>query len=1085
MKTKKQDKMSKSRSILLLLSFLMLGSWNVYAQQISVKGVVKDTFGDPVIGASVVQKDNPGNGTITNVDGEFTVNVPQNSKLKISYLGMKDQEVTAVAGKILNITLQDDARAIDEVVVIGYSSRRRGDLTGSVASIGANTLKDIPVTSAAAAISGRLAGVSVVTTQGSPDASINIRVRGGGSITQDNDPLYIVDGFEVSSINDVPPGDIESIDVLKDASSTAIYGAKGANGVILITTKTGKAGKIKISFDTSFGFSKMYNHYPVMSPYEYVYMQKELDPTENAGFFDRYGRWEDVDIYKSVKGTDWQDELFGRTGVKQNYTLSIMGGDEKMTYNLSYIRDNEDYIMIGSNYTRDNINAKFTRHLNKALKLDFQSKLTRTVIDGASISSGRKLRDAIRFPNVDTLDSQTEGDMGDEYDPSALYNLNDPYYNIVNEHKKQMQFTNSYNVGLTWQPIKGLVLRGEGTYNYIFNKTDNIFLNKTGEASGKGGMPVSKRMYQDGFRYTYRATANYNKTFSEKHSIIALVGFEFNSLERNKMDISSDYYPVDYSIDNVLSMWNDGSPQPTYTTVDEPSRTQSYFTRLTYNFSDRYIIDATARYDGTNVFAPGNKWGFFPAASAAWRISEEAFMEPFRGWLDNLKLRGGYGLAGNSRVGSYWRQTYSPVTSSKSLYYMGESPQSSLQPSTTLRNEKLTWETKYSTNIGLDISLFGSRLNISPEIYHDVTKDLILQIQLPSTSGYANQYQNVGQTTNKGFELTIDATPLQGKDYYLGVNFNIAFNKNNVDFLYGDEEKTPLISSSNSITGNDFGRDNYRTFVGDEIGLIYGYKTDGYYSFDDFTFNHGTKKWELKEGVTDCRGVYTSSGDYFGPGHIKLKDLGGANGTPDGKIDADNDRTIIGRTQPKFTGGFSLNGQWKGFDVAAMFNFSYGNDVLNANKIDYSSFTGSKRYQNMTTIMNLDNRFTTIDPVTGFNIYHGKYANPERLEELNQNAKIWHPIANGAATTDWAVEDGSFLRFSNLTIGYTLPKQLTQRAGIQNLRVYGTVNNLYVWTNYSGQDPEVDTSGSVLRPGTDLSAYPKARTFIFGLNLTF
>ncbi len=635
---------------------------------------------------------------------------------------------------------------------------------------------------------------------------------------------------------------------------------------------------------------------------------------------------------------------------------------------------------------------------------------------------------------------------------------------------------------MSWDVFKGFNLRTEGTYSYIFNKTDNIFLNKTGEASGKGGMPVAKRMNQDGFRYTYRAYANYKTTIAKDHNVDLTAGIEFNDTEMNKMDVSSDYFPVDYTEDYVLAMWNDGNALPTYTVIDEPKRTESFFGRLNYNYKSRYYLTATGRYDGTSVFSPDEKFGFFPSGSVAWRISEEPFMESYKEWIDNLKLRFSYGSAGNARVGSYWRQDFSPVTDSRRLYWMGETPQSSLQPSNTLRNERLTWETKYSQNLGLDINLFSSRFNLTIDLYKDVTKDLILQIQLPSTSGYQYQYQNVGQTTNKGIEFNLDATALQGKDYFLGMNFNIAFNNNNVDRLDGGNV---LISSSNAMTGNDYGRDNYRTFVGDEIGLIYGYKVDGFYSFDDFTFNSGTKRWDLNDGVLDPRGVFTSSGDYFGPGHIKIKDLSGPDGVPDGKIDADHDRTIIGRALPKFTGGFSLNGQWKGFDLAAMFNFSYGNDVLNANKMDYTTYTGSKRYQNMSTIMRLGERFTTIDPETGYNIYHGTYADPVKLEELNRNAKIWHPLENGMATTDWAVEDGSFLRFSNLTVGYTLPKQLTQKVGIQNLRVYGTVNNLYVWTKYSGQDPEVDTSGHPLRPGTDLSAYPKARTYLFGLNVTF
>ncbi len=442
----KQVKTIRERRFLWLLAFLLMIPIGMSAQNITVQGTVIDDFGDPVIGATVVQKDKPANGAITDLDGNFTLSVPKNAKIKISFIGMRDLEVTANSEKLQTITLKDDAKTLDEVVVIGYGTQRRADLTGSVASVGASTLKDIPVTSAAAAITGRLAGVNVTTTQGSPDATINIRVRGGGSITQDNNPLFIVDGFQVNSINDIPPGDIETIDVLKDASSTAIYGAQGANGVILITTKTGKAGKIKVSFDASIGFSKMYNQYPVMSPYEYVYMQKELDPTTNAAFFDRYGQWEDVNIYKSMVGENWQDKLFGGTDVKQNYTLSIMGGDDKMTYNLSYIRDNEGYIMIGSEYVRDNINVKFTRKINKALRLEFQSKLTRTVMNGASVSSGSKLRDAIRFPVVRTLEELTEGDLGDDYNVGNITNLNDPYYNIANEYKRQLQFNNTYNV---------------------------------------------------------------------------------------------------------------------------------------------------------------------------------------------------------------------------------------------------------------------------------------------------------------------------------------------------------------------------------------------------------------------------------------------------------------------------------------------------------------------------------------------------------------------------------------------------------------------------------------------------------------
>ena len=332
--------------------------------------------------------------------------------------------------------------------------------------------------------------------------------------------------------------------------------------------------------------------------------------------------------------------------------------------------------------------------------------------------------------------------------------------------------------------------------------------------------------------------------------------------------------------------------------------------------------------------------------------------------------------------------------------------------------------------------------------------------------------------------MSLDANLVQTKDFYLDFNFNIAFNKNKVDALYGANGDEMILSGGGTETGSD----NYRVFVGQEVGLMYGYVSDGMYSFDDFTFNPTTKKWDIvttkdENGVpivTDCSGVLSRAGGYFGPGHMKLKDLNG-----DGVIDADNDRKVIGHALPKHTGGFSFNAGWKGFDVTAMFNWSYGNDILNINKVDYTSYTGSKRYQNLSNDMRLANRFTTIDPVTGLNIYYGEYANPERLQEINSNASIWHPLMNNTITTDWLVEDGSFLRLGVLTLGYTLPKYWTQKFGVKSLRVYATGNNLFCLTGYSGQDPEVNTSSSNMTPGYDRSAYPKSRSYIFGLNVTF
>lgn len=1081
-----KNRKERRNGLLLLLVLLLMVPIGVFAQSITVKGNVVDSQGEPIIGATVMEKGNKANGVITDLDGNYSITVGKGKKLVITYIGMKTEEVNAVAGKVMNIVLQDDAQMLGEVevVAVGYGNARKKDLTGAISSVGENTLKNIPVTSAASAITGRLAGVSVMTSEGSPDADVNIRVRGGGSITQSNEPLFIVDGFEVSGIGDIPPTDIESLDVLKDASSTAIYGAKGANGVILVTTKSGRVGKTEVNFNASVGFNRFYNPTEVLSPYEYVYLQRELDPSENAGFFDRYGRWEDVDIYKSKVGTDWQDLVFNNTGVKQNYNLNIRGGSEDLIYSLSYTHDDENYIMSSSKFKRDNLNVKITKKFGQKLRLDFNGKMTHRVIDGPSVSSGSKLRDAVKYPVIGTLTDLTEEDVvgDDALVFENISNLNDPLFNIKNEYKKQTKFSNSYNVALVWDVIKGLQWRAEGSYGYTYDRTDNIWLARTGTANGRGGNPVAKREYWNGNNWTLRSTMNYNLKIAEKHRIDLMAGIEAKSSEKDKMEVNADYFPKDYTVDNILAMWNSGTSEPTYTTIDEPSRSMSYFGRANYILNDRYYLTFTLRADGTNVFAPGNQWGIFPAASAAWRISDESFMESTKDWLSNFKLRASFGKSGNARVGSFWRQTYSPVTNIKYLYYQNGTGQSGLQPSTRLRNENLTWESKYSTNVGLDMGFWDNRVSMTLDFYNDITKDLIMEVQLPSNAGYRTQYQNLGQTTNRGVELSLNANLVQSKNFFLDFNFNIAFNKNKVNKLATDE---PMIITNGG--SSEVGSDNYRTIVGQEVGLIYGYVCDGFYSFDDFTYDNKTQRWIQN---TDAEGNYTpsnpnvaglldKSGQYYGPGHLKLKDLD-ENGVVDEK-----DRKVIGRTMPKHTGGFSFTAGWKGLDMTAMFNWSYGNDVLNVNKIDYTSYVGAKRYQNMSTEMSLANRFTTIDPVTGQNIYYGKFANPQRLQEINGSASIWHPLMSNSVTTDWAVEDGSFLRLGTLTLGYTLPKIWTRKFGVKDLRIYATGSNLLCLTGYSGQDPEVNTSSNRMVSGYDKSAYPKSRSYIFGLNVTF
>jgi len=1066
-------------------------SANVFSQTIS--GVVSSDKGVPLLGVSVVAKSAQGDtlkGVFTNEQGQYNINYVKGKRpqtLSFSMVGhVFEQRTLEENVDNVNVTLREDENGLDEVVVVGYGTMRRKDLTGSIVSINQDKLKDLPATSPLQAIQGRLAGVNVTITEGSPDAAINVRVRGGGSITQDNSPLYIVDGFQVANINNIAPQDIKSIDVLKDAASTAIYGAQGANGVVLITTKSGQAGKSEITFNTYTGLSNVYRLTDVLSPYEFVYYQKELDPSpsSNASFFSSYGTWDDIDIYKSKPGINWQDSLFGNTGIQHNYNVGLSGGDKTLTYNLGYTRDQEDFVMLNSKYQRDYFSAKINKKVSQNLSIDFNSRMYNTTITGPSVSNGAKLRDAVKYAPVKSLTALGLGGLGSDEDATsaeALSALNDPIYNIVNEYKKQNQFNTTFNLGITWKIMNGLSFQTRGSYAYNKNYTDNIFLNKTGESSSNGGQPVGKRTDEKGTMWQISNTLNYDLKLNKgKHRIAALVGQEMSSSQKNSTAISSKFFPVDFTANDVLAMWNYGTPDPTYTTIGEPSRLSSFFGRINYTFNDRYILTLIGRADGRNVFAPGHQWGFFPGVAGAWRLSDEGFMQGTRTWLSDAKVRLSYGDIGNARVGSYWRQEYSFISQANRLIYFNDKPQSGLRTSTTLKNENLTWESTRSANLGLDMGLFNNRVTFSMDLYNNTTRNLILGVAMPSSSGYTTQYQNIGSTRNKGLELTVNGNLVETNDFSLSANFNISFNQNKVLSLNGADEMIV-----NSGWGVNIGSDDYRAIVGQPVGLMYGYVSDGFYTFDDFSYSAEQKKWLIKPGVADASKVLDRSGNYFGPGHMKLKKLAQTDAN-DNYISADEDRRVIGHAQPKHTGGFSFNAIYKGFDLTTMFNWSYGNNIYNGDKIDNTTYALSKKYQNISSLMGLKNRFTTIDPATGNNIMFGADANPELFQQLNKDARIWSPMmTNSSIVSDWAIEDGSFLRLSNVTLGYTLPSKLTQKYLMKSLRVYVAGYNMFVWTHYSGQDPEVSTRNNPLTQGVGYSAYPKARKILFGLNVTF
>ncbi len=1066
---------------LALLASVILPS-SLWAQARSVTGVVTDPAGEPLIGA-LVAIEGAQTSVITSIDGSYSIDVPAGPvQLRFTYVGMIAQTLTVGDGQtVLDVTLLNDSQMLEDVVVIGYGTVKRRDLTGSVASVGGDRIAAVPVASAAEAITGKLPGVQVTTTEGSPDAEIKIRVRGGGSITQDNSPLYIVDGFPVNTISDIPPTSIQSIDVLKDASSTAIYGARGANGVIIVTTKGAQEGKFTVSYNGYFGIKNVTKMLEVMDPYEFAFLNYEQAVLRNqvdGNYEPYYGTYADIDLYKSMKGTDWQDVMFGRTGTTRSHNVSATGGTDKASYALNYTRLDDKAIMLGSDYSRDYFNARLNAKPLKWLKLDVSARYTITEVYGAGANdvsgSERSTNDArvraalgytpIPLKNMTAPDDEVTS-LGDLYPPTVQ--------NVNNDRQKKSNRLN-LNAGISVNLIPQLVLRTEGGLDHEFSSDDRFFGPSTyavrgGGLSDNSGLPAAQLSSRKGRVFRNANTLTYSDTFKEDHSLSVMVGQEM--VTNNSNSITSVYDNMPEFFDSQRA-WN-FSTQGRAVSIDNktglPYNMFSVFGRANYAFRDKYLLSATFRYDGSSKFGPGRKWGFFPSVAAAWRIIDEKFMQN-SGWLSDLKLRVSYGEAGNDRIDGH---QYMQVYSSSSTTYLPWTS-SIWGASNRMANENIKWETTVTRNIGLDYGFWNNRISGSLEYYMNNTKDLLIAFPT-SGSGYDSQIRNIGETSNRGFEANLNAVLVDTRDFHLDLNFNISFNKNKVVSLGGVERG----SYDSAWTKSSYGVNEYLVREGEPIGQMWGYVSDGMYSVDDFDWN-GTQ-WVAKEGVVDNSGLIGSS---FGPGGMRLRDLDG-----DGVITTGSDsgdKRVIGNASPKHIGGFGLSAGWKGIDFSAVFNWVYGNSILNANKIEMTSTAG--RYnRNIFDTFSSEKRFTHIDKATGLRV-----TDPATLASMNAGATVWSPIIDGGGTansyalTSWAIEDGSFLRLGTLTLGYTFPSRWMEKIFVQSLRIYATGYNLLTITGYSGFDPEVDSRRSTpLTPGVDYSAYPKSRSFIFGVNLTF
>ena len=1073
------------RTALLLALLIIVG--NISAQTVKVN--VTDATGETVIGATVMEK-GTSNGAITDFDGNATVKLSgKNNHLVISYVGMKTKTIDVKGKKEIKVVMEDDNTTLNDVVVIGYGTVKKKDLTGSVSSISEKQIANIPVSNVSEAMTGKMAGVNITTTEGSPDADVKIRVRGGGSLSQDNSPLYIVDGFPVSSISDIAPSEIQSIDVLKDASSTAIYGARGANGVIIITTKEGKEGKTQVSFNGLLGWKKVTKTVKTLSPYEFAQYQYELGSTD-------YGNYNDLDIWKSVEGSDYQDEIFGRTGLQKQYNASVNGGSKDIKFNIGFSHTDEESIMLGSGYAKNNINAKLNAKLNKWLSFDFNARLGFTKLDGLSGGADTNESNAansivantVAYAPIETLTSSD-----DEDEANSTSTRRTPLQRITSTYKYQERFQQNYNAGLNWKPFKNITVRTEFGYGWRYNNTEQVWGSDatTNSKYGYNGQPQAQfvRVDQRDWRNANTITYANDKLFGGRDRINVLIGQEWSSTEKTTRTSTSVGYPTSMTIGEVLANTSAGIALPNESDIAADENMLSYFGRINYTMADKYLATFTLRADGSSKFGKGNRWGYFPSLALAWRLSEEDFMKSTSSWLSNLKLRLSVGTAGNNRINSgLLSTTYSMASNTSKAPFFNEERQSMLEHGTYLYNPDLKWETTITRNIGIDFGFLRGRINGTLDFYWNTTKDLLMQTVVPSSTGYSYQFQNFGKTSNKGVELTVNTVIVDRKKWGLNFNFNIAYNKNKIDEL---NMENPWQSSSWS--GSTISKyEDFKIEEGGRLGELWGFKTNGFFTVYDPVSNpdgqlvlEGTT-WKLREGIVDNSPSITG-GSYY-PGGLRVE------------VDENGDplKQRLGNTVPTTTGGFGFDGRVGNFDFNVFFNYSLGNKIVNGTKLANAFYHGSAKNYNLVNDFALGSRYTWIDPETGLNLgrpststiaaYGSADAMIARLNEINSGASIYNPA--GVSTMqliDYAVEDASFLRVQNITVGYTLPKKWMKSIFLDSVRIYFTGYNLFCFTGYDGYDPEVDTSSkkNPMCPGIDYAAYPKSRTFVGGINVTF
>ena len=1037
------------------LMLLLAPAQQAMAQNNSVKGTVVADDG-PIIGATVRVKGSPNLATVTDLDGNFVLKVPKGATLQISYLGYKDKEVKVGNGPI-DVTLVADAQTLSEVVVVGYGQMKRADLTGSVASVGEKAIEKSVATSIDQVLQGRAAGVQIQANTGTPGGSNTIRIRGTNSLNATSQPIFVIDGVIIDSsggddgnsnpLSLINPSDIVSMDILKDASATAIYGSRASNGVIMITTKRGQSGGANITYDGYVGWQAMPGKLDVMNLREYAQHYKDIT---DAGIKPASSTWIRGDLMGN--GTDWQDELY-RKALMTSHNVSMSGGNKDITYAISAGYLDQDGIAIGSGFKRQtlrgNIDAQIKKWLKGGINFSLADSKQQTSSTYNIIMTALTSQPSVAVRNTEGgYDGPDDQWMPDN--PVALAEITD------NHNKKTNFRVNTY---LEATLIKGLTFKTELSADYNFNnyyyyQPDYQFGVKTNDVrSGKWTKTNSKY-------WSWRNILTYANTIG-KHSMNIMVGQEMSHNHWETQVGSTTGYLSNSATDISAGSYADSRA----TGYQNNNALFSYFGRAFYSFDDRYLLTATIRRDGSSKFAEGHRWGWFPSAALAWRVSNEAFLKDNK-VISNLKLRLGWGATGNQNVED-WAYT--------ALLATYTTPWGVGVLNANNANPNLKWETTYSTNVGIDLSLFNGRIEFIADWYYKKTKDLLLKLDLPAFlgsgagSGYgvaSNPWGNIGSLRNTGLEFTLNTDNIEAKGFSWRTNAVLSLNRNKVvslDTATGTLPKTLQIGSETATVTN--------TIVGQPIGQFWGYKVIGRFDKPE-DFYYKDKDGNVKQVAIPEGSKIAENGTWIGD--YKFADLNG-----DGVINND-DQTFIGNPEPKFTFGLGNTFSYKGFDLTIQFSGSYGNKVLNYGRrsLEVSGSTSNL----LRSVMDYA-RVEKIDPngPDDYRNYH--VTNPETIQPRlytssgsNRNDRV----------SDAYVEDGSYIRLQNISLSYTLPRTWLKHIYLTNVKVYCNLQNVHTWTKYKGYDPEVGSLwGNALMNGIDYGRYPSPRIYTFGLNVTF